>query len=169
MTATYRDGRIEDAEALDRLFDTVFCDTFAHLYRPEDLDAFLTSYGVEDWRSDLADSAYAFRVAESDGEVVGYVKLGPNKLAIESNGPAILLDQLYVARDHHGVGIARELMDWAIGEARQRGATELYLTVFIDNHRARRFYERYGFEPAGRYDFMVGNQADEDVIMRKAL
>ena len=169
MTATYRDGRTEDAEALDRLFDTVFCDTFAHLYRPEDLRAFLTSYGVEDWRADLADSAYAFRVAESDGEVVGYVKLGPNKLPIESNGPAILLDQLYVARDHHGAGIARELMDWAIGEARQRGATELYLTVFIDNHRARRFYERYGFEPVGRYDFMVGNQADEDVIMRKAL
>ena len=60
-------------------------------------------------------------------------------------------------------------MDWALGEASSRGALELYLTVFIDNHRARRFYDRYGFEAVGRYEFMVGNHADEDVIMRKAL
>ena len=37
-------------------------------------------------------------------------------------------------------------MDWALDEARRRGARQLYLSVFIDNHRARRFYERYGFD-----------------------
>ena len=60
-------------------------------------------------------------------------------------------------------------MDWALAEASQRGAKELYLTVYTDNHRARRLYDRYGFEAAGRYAFMVGNQADEDMIMRKRL
>ena len=58
-------------------------------------------------------------------------------------------------------------MDWTFDEARRRGATRLYLTVYIDNHRARRFYDRYGFEAVGRYDFMVGSHADEDIIMRK--
>jgi ribosomal protein S18 acetylase RimI-like enzyme len=57
-------------------------------------------------------------------------------------------------------------MDWVLGEARARRAPELYLSVYIDNHRARRFYDRYGFEPVGRYDFMVGNHADEDILMR---
>mgnify|MGYP006146997509 CR=1 FL=1 len=33
----------------------------------------------------------------------------------------------------------------ALDTARSRGAEELYLTVYTDNHRARRFYERYGF------------------------
>jgi len=169
MTVTYRDGRVKDAEALDRLFDTVFCGTFAHLYRPEDLDAFLTSFTLDDWRRHLADPAYAFRVAEADGDIVGYVKLGPNKLPIAADRPAMLLDQLYIRKEHHGVGIAHTLMDWALEEARHRGAEEIYLTVFIDNGRARRFYDRYGFEAVGRYDFMVGNQADEDIIMRKSL
>jgi ribosomal protein S18 acetylase RimI-like enzyme len=97
------------------------------------------------------------------------VKLGPVKIPVEIERPAILLDQLYVLKEHHGAGVARELMDWALDEARARGAEEIYLTVFVDNHRARRFYDRYGFEAAGRYDFMVGNHADEDIIMRKAL
>ena len=70
---------------------------------------------------------------------------------------------------HHGRGVAAALTDWAVAEARRRGFEELYLTVFTDNPRARRFYERYGFEAVGRYDFMVGNQADEDIIMRKRL
>jgi GNAT superfamily N-acetyltransferase len=169
MSVGFRDGGAGDAEALDRIFDRSFCDTFAHLYSPENLDAFLSSFGADDWKRQLADSAYAFRLAEVAGQPVAYVKLGPVKLDVQPDGPALLLDQLYVLKEHHGSGIARELMDWAIDEALRRGAAELYLTVYVHNHRARRFYDRYGFEAVGRYDFMVGNRVDEDVIMRKRL
>jgi diamine N-acetyltransferase len=169
MTVSFRDAVPADAAALDRIFDTSFCETFAHLYRAEDLDAFLSSFGIADWEEQLDEPAFAIRIAEVDGEPVGYVKLGPLKLPIEADGPALLLDQLYVLKEHHGAGIAPALMDWALEEVARRGARQLFLTVFIDNHRARRFYDRYGFEPVGRYAFMVGSHADEDVIMRKML
>ena len=169
MTVTYRTATPADASALDRIFERSFCDTFAHLYCPEDLRAFLSSFGLADWETQLRDAAYAFRLAEVDGEAVGYVKLGPVKIPVETRRPASLLDQLYVLKEHHGAGSARALMDWALDEARRRSAEELYLTVFTENHRARRFYDAYGFEAVGRYDFMVGSHADEDIIMRKSL
>jgi ribosomal protein S18 acetylase RimI-like enzyme len=169
MIITYRDATSADAAAIDRIFDTSFCDTFAHLYRSEDLDAFLSGFGIADWERQLGDPAYSFRIGEVDGEPAGYLKLGPMKLPFETGGPAILLDQLYILKEHHGVGIAHALMDWAIEVARERAAEAMYLTVYVDNHRAKRFYDRYGFEAVGRYDFMVGNHADEDIIMRKAL
>jgi ribosomal protein S18 acetylase RimI-like enzyme len=169
MSTSYRDATPADAATLDHIFDTSFCDTFAHLYCPEDLETFLSGFGVEDWREVLSDARYAFRLGEVDGEPVGYVKLGPMKLPVETDRRAILLDQLYILKEHHGVGIAHALMDWALDEARRRRAEEMYLTVYVDNHRARRFYDRYGFEAVGRYDFMVGSQADEDIIMRKVL
>ena len=166
---TYRDATPADAAALDGLFDSVFCDTFAHLYRPDDLSAFLSSFSIADWQEHLRDPAFGIRIAESGGVPVGYVKIGPMKLPVETGDSSMLLDQLYVRAEHQGSGIARHLMDWAIEEARRRGAKALYLTVFIENERAKRFYARYGFEDVGRYAFMVGEQADEDMILRKRL
>jgi ribosomal protein S18 acetylase RimI-like enzyme len=169
VTVTYREATPADAATLDRLFDVVFCDTFAHLYRTEDLNAFLSSFGVADWEAQLCGPGFACRIAEADGEAVGYIKLGPMKLPFETRRRAILLDQLYVLKEHHGAGIAHALMDWGLAEGKRRRAEEMYLTVYVDNHRAKRFYDRYGFEAVGRYDFMVGEQADEDIIMRKTL
>ena len=165
----HRNATVADLPAIDRVFRRSFCDTFAHLYRPEDLAAFIAQFTPEAWAEEFADPHYRFRVAEVDGEVVGYVKLGPSALPVETTKRAIELRQIYVLNEHHGSGLAKALSEWAIDEARGQGFEELYLTVYVDNHRARRFYDRYGFEPAGRYDFMVGEHADEDIIMRKTL
>jgi ribosomal protein S18 acetylase RimI-like enzyme len=169
MTIAYRTAGSEDAEPLHELFTRIFCDTFAHLYRPEDLDAFLSGFSIDGWRKQLSDPAYAFRLAQSDETAVGYAKVGPLKLPVEAPDRSVMLYQLYVDGAHHGAGVGKALMDWVVEEARRRDAPALYLTVFTDNHRARRFYDRYGFELAGRYEFMVGNQADEDVILKKML
>ena len=169
MNVTYRTATAADVETIDRTFRTSFCDTFAHLYRPEDLNAFLGKFTREAWLGEIKDSAYVFRLAEDDGRPAGFLKLGPLSLPVEPAGKAIELRQLYVLKDWQGAGIAKELIDWFLAEARERGADEIYLTVYVDNRRARRFYERYGFEVVGSYDFMVGEQADEDLIMRLTL
>lgn len=169
MTIGYRTAVKADAAAIDRVFRTSFCDTFAHLYRPEDLDAFLSKFTLEAWTAELGDESYHFRVAEADGEVIGFVKLGPPELPVERTGPAIELRQLYILHEWRGQRAAQALMDWALAEAKERGGQDLYLTVYTENWRARRFYEKYGFVEVGPYKFMVGEQADEDIIMRASL
>jgi len=169
MNVTYRRAGIEDAAAVDRVFRISFVDTFAHLYRPEDLEAFLAKFSLDAWVRELGDERFVFQLAEADGLPIGFVKLGPPELPIESDEPWVELRQLYVINEWRGAGAARHLMDWALEETRARGVKDLYLTVYTDNHRARRFYEKYGFVEVGPYAFMVGEQADEDVIMRKTL
>lgn len=168
MSVSFRSGAPADAAAVDGIFRSSFCDTFAHLYRPQDLQAFLAGFTLEAWARELADPRYAFQLAEEAGEAVGYVKLGPLTLPVES-AAGMELKQLYLLKAHHGKGVARKLFDWAVDEARQRQASDLFLTLYTQNERARDLYERYGFEPVGRYDFMVGSHADEDIIMRKRL
>ncbi|MBX9814442.1 MAG: GCN5 family acetyltransferase [Proteobacteria bacterium SG_bin5] len=164
-----RGARADEADALSALGKATFVETFGHLYTPENLAAFLENHAPERWAAQLADSAYAIRVAEDEGALVAYAKLGPPSLPFSPRGRPIELRQLYVLKPWHGTGLAARLMDWTIAEARARGADELYLSVFTDNHRARRFYERYGFRFVQTYAFMVGDHADEDHIMRLEL
>lgn len=154
----------DDLAAIDHVFRTSFCDTFAHLYAPEDLDTFLAQFTPQTWQAELADSGYAFSVGEAEGAILGYAKLGPNKLPHVAPNGAVELKQLYLLRQAHGTGLARQLMEWVLAEARRRGAERLALSVWEDNRRAQAFYRRYGFADRGPYDFMVGNQADHDRV-----
>lgn len=169
MTAATRDAHADDLPAIDRLYRTSFVDTFGMLYAPDDLAMFLAQFTPEAWAAEHADPRFAFRLAERDREPVGYAKLGPLKLPVTPAGEAAELHQLYLLGSAHGSGLGASLMEWVIDTARGRGAGELFLSVFTENYRAQRFYRRYGFEIVGPYRFMVGNQADEDVIMRLAL
>ena len=169
MSIEYRTATAVDAEALAELGAHTFTDTFGHLYEPTDLEIFLQNHSPENWDKELNDPAFEVRVAENDGKLVGYVKLGPPHLPFEPRGEAAELRQLYVVEEVKGQGVAQALMEWVIDRARDRRADHLYLSVFTENHRARRFYEKFGFEPEGTYAFMVGNQADEDIVMRLQL
>jgi GNAT superfamily N-acetyltransferase len=165
----YRDATPVDAALMATLGARSFTETFGHLYTPENLAAFLLNHSEPNWRAELSDPRFAVRLAEEDGAAIGFAKVGPPSLPFEPTAPSTELRQLYVLKPWQGVGVAAVLMDWVLAEAGRRGAGELYLSVFVDNHRAQRFYARHGFEAVGRYDFMVGDHADEDIIMRLKL
>lgn len=169
MSVTYRDGRPGDGPRLSDLFCESFAATFGHLYADKDLADFLCQMDADAFEMELASADYAFRLAEEGGTLAGYAKLGPNDLPGEAPAATLELYQLYLRAEWHGKGIAHCLMDWVIAQAKARGASHLQLSVYIDNHRARRFYEKYGFEEVGKYVFMVGTHEDDDRIMRLAL
>jgi ribosomal protein S18 acetylase RimI-like enzyme len=163
----YRDATRADAAAIAEFASRTFCDTFAHLYPPEDLSAFLAKkYGEEIQARELATARY--RLALQDGAIVGYCMMGG--LDIEVDAPnALELHRLYVDGHVKGAGVAKELMRDCLAWARAKGATELYLSVWEDNARAQAFYKRQGFEHVGEHKFMVGNTADRDFIWRLTL
>ena len=166
---SYRDATTADAALMARLGARSFAETFGHLYTPDNLAIFLENHSPENWAGELADPRYAVRIAEAESEAAGFAKLGPPSLPFAVDEASAELRQLYVLTPWQGAGVAQALMDWVIEEARRRGAAALFLSVFVDNHRAQRFYARYGFVGLGRYDFMVGSHADEDIVMRLAL
>ncbi len=166
----YRDARAGDGPELAMMARRCFTDTFGTLYRAGDLSAFLdAAFGADGLPSQLTDPAYAIRLATDDGAIVGFAKIGPVVFPGEWPADAIELHQLYVLGGWHGEGVGPVLMDWALDTAHARGAGQMILSVYIDNHRARRFYERYGFVEIGQYTFMVGDHADDDRLMRRFL
>ena len=72
------------------------------------------------------------------GELAGYGSLKPDE-----SGPAQELDMFYIRADLNGRGYGSMLMKAIQNEYKAGG---LWLWVFAKNERARRFYEKHGFE-----------------------
>ena len=166
---TYRDAIPDDAQAISALFADCFTKTFGALYAPHNLALFLSQQSSQAFAEQLADPDFSFRLAEHDGDLAGFLKLGPADLPGDTPPATIELRQLYVRPEWQGAGVAAALTDWAFDEARRRAKTHLQLSVFVDNPRARRFYESRGFVEVGEYQFMVGDHVDDDRVMRVAL
>lgn len=63
-----------------------------------------------------------------------------------SHAPSAHLEVIVSAQLAQGRGIAQALLDSAETEAQSRGAKSMTLHVFANNQRARRFYDKSGFE-----------------------
>jgi len=56
---------------------------------------------------------------------------------------------IYLLEQFWGKGYGKKIMDFAVNELKCEKTKEIYLWVFEKNHRARRFYEKYGFRADG--------------------
>lgn len=171
MDVVYRDAVAGDCDALSDLMRETFLATFGHLYRADDLAAFLAaSYTPARQYAELIDPDVDTRMAWRGDTAVGYAQIGPFKLPYDAGTARSLeLYRLYVRKDVQGGGVAAALMEWSLGQMRIRGATQAFLGVWCENARAQRFYARYGFEKVGAYQFPVGAQLDDEWILRAPL
>lgn len=170
---TYRDAAPTpgDAAALAAIGAATFVDTFGHLYRAQDLRAFLDGdHSPAAAAALLARPGVAARFALLEGTIAGYAVVAPNALPhVPAKLRAAELKRLYLLPALQGAGVADALMDWAEGVARAAGFEAMALSVFSDNHRAKRFYARRGFTHLGDYRFLVGAQADLEHVWMKPL
>jgi len=163
-----------DARALAQLGHDSFCAAFAHLYRPEDLAAFLQDvYSEAAVAEEIADPHIVHRLAADGpgGPLTGFCKLRhPSSYAEYSDAQnPISLGQLYCDPARTGEGIGAALMDWAMEEAQDRSCDAIQLSVWSENTRAQAFYRRHGFAKIADIDFWVGTHRDDEFLFEVRL
>jgi diamine N-acetyltransferase len=161
-----------DVPALAELGRASFVAAFGHLYAPDDLAAFLAStHDPAVVAGRIADPLRLYRVADEGDRLSGYVQLiladcfdHPTDAAFP-----VTLGSLYCAPDGTGKGTGAALLEWALAEARTRGADEMRLSVWSGNEGAQRFYARYGFVHVADTDFWVGSHRDDEFLYARRL
>ena len=100
---------------------------------------------LQSWIAGVADDCLVHIAEDNNGVILGLtlVRLRPEPLSHE---PSAHLEAIAVAKGAEGKGIAKALLDTAEDEARRHGAQTMTLHVFSTNARARRFYERSGYD-----------------------
>jgi GNAT superfamily N-acetyltransferase len=89
-------------------------------------------------------------VARRAARAVGFTQLYPS---FTSTGAAriFVLNDLYVAPEAEGQGVATALMKAAEAFARSQGAISLRLATGVGNHRAQALYQRTGWTRTDAY------------------
>jgi GNAT superfamily N-acetyltransferase len=104
-------------------------------------DAYVTAF-----RDVTADPRNHLVVAEIDGEVAGTLQLtyipGISRMGAER----AQIEGVRVAAAHRSRGLGREMINWAVGQAKARGCGLVQLTSDKRRSDAIRFYESLGFE-----------------------
>jgi putative acetyltransferase len=129
-TCTLRPYTAADEDAAIELWRRTWQQHYPHLDFSARLD-----WWRERWRSELVPVAQVV-VAEDNGVMIGFVTID-----VKTG----YLDQIVVAPEAWGGGIAKALLD----EAKRRSPTCIELLVNKDNARAIGFYEKHGFVYAG--------------------
>ncbi len=127
---TLRPYTAADEEAAIELWRRTWAQHYPHINFTARVD-----WWRERWRKELVPVARIV-LAEIDGALAGFVTVDPKTL---------YLDQIVVAPEHWGAGVARALLV----EAKRISPGGLDLRVNKDNFRAIRFYEKHGFNYAG--------------------
>jgi ribosomal-protein-alanine N-acetyltransferase len=109
-------------------------------------------------RGPLATRSYT--VAEVGGGIVGYGGLA----AVNRRGEILTIA---VVQDHWGTGLGSRLLAELLAHATAFSCREVLLEVRIDNTRAQRLYERFGFQPIGlRRGYYQPGKVDALVMRR---
>jgi ribosomal protein S18 acetylase RimI-like enzyme len=156
-----------DAPTLSRIGTASFIETFGHLYKEEDLLAFLAkNHAAETYQGLLVDPDFALWIAEtSDGEAVAYCVAGPCSLPVPDMPPKSgELARLYLLAAHKGQGLGVKMLDIALAWLKER-YDHVYLSVYYKNVRAQKLYQGRGFVKIHDYFYMVGDHADPEWIM----
>jgi len=86
-------------------------------------------------------------VAELDERVIGWAALGPTSSRWAYRGVAE--SSVYVARDHHGHGVGRRLMEALIERSEAAGIWTIQTSIFPENAASLRLHHDVGFRAVG--------------------
>ena len=166
-----RTATIDDVAVLTELSVTTFRDKFGPLNSAEDMDMYVANeMNIDKLTAELADKDNLFFMAYYGEQPIGYAKLRTKEATDELRDKnAIELERLYVLQDHQSKKAGTALINYCLAYATTHKYDTMWLGVWEHNDGARRFYERLGFELFGSHPFVLGNDLQTDVLMKKNL
>lgn len=166
-----RPAHLNDALCLGMLATQVFLDNYA----PAGIRAAIASEALRSFSTAAIetvlsrDNCFVF-IAELDDHLVGFaqVTIGTPQVLVRTAAPAEL-DRLYVQEPFTRIGLGSRLIAQAESQARILGASAMWLTPWVHNHRALQFYAKQGYRDLGATWFEMDGEQHENRVLCKDL
>jgi ribosomal protein S18 acetylase RimI-like enzyme len=166
---TTRLATLDDVDTLVKISVKTFRETFAEANTKEDMKLYVAkAFSRDQLIKELNDPASTFLLALDGETVVGYAKLRAGENPHELHGErGIEIERIYTLRDYLGKSVGKLLMQTCLDLATERGYHLVWLGVWEYNPRAIAFYEKWGFKKFGSHPFLLGNDLQTDLLMKR--
>lgn len=146
-----------------------FWDTFAPGNTKEIMDAYMKeAFEESKMRKELKAKDSWFYFIKQNGVPVGYLKVNINDSQTEEMGKdAFEVQRIYIKKEYKRKGLGTKLMNFAFDLCKKHNKKFLWLGVWEYNPEAQSFYRKLGFVQDGAHTFMMGEDAQTDIIMKK--
>lgn len=162
----------KDLEILRDLEVQTYQETFGpYIQQPDMEHYFAHELSLATIESELADpESEHYFVLDEQGQPVGFLKFNWGQAQTEHElEQAFEIHRIYVLDSHQGLGLGKEMFDFALEEAVKRGFSWAWLGVWERNFKAQNFYFKYGFEKFSQHEYITGETVDTDWLLRKRL
>lgn len=146
-----------DVHLLSVIGTQTILESHGHSASPEDMQHYVgKNMSEEAFTEELSNTDNLYYIIYSDNEPVGYAKIvlnEPNPNVAAQN--VTKLGRIYILKKFLGQPFGKELFDYIQNISKQHDQAGMWLNVWIENHRAFKFYQKQGFKIVGSYDFVV--------------
>jgi ribosomal protein S18 acetylase RimI-like enzyme len=126
------------------------------------------TFTAEKIKREILEPGSTFLIAYDQKNIAGFMRLrtGHEPPELKSEKP-LEIERIYATKPYIGKFVGKLLMDEAFVYAREHKFSTVWLGVWEHNLRAIRFYEKTGFEKFSDHVFMLGTDAQTDLLMKK--
>ncbi len=162
---------LPDIAELQLIGRLTFAETFAAGNTAENLKKYLDEgFSLEKLTAELTNAGSEFYFAKQGQLVVGYLKINVGEAQTElKDTSALEIERIYVLKALHGKQVGQQLYEKALAIAQQMQAAYLWLGVWEENPRAIQFYKKNGFVAFDKHIFILGEDAQTDIMMKLML
>lgn len=166
-----RGAGTEDIALLVELGKKTFYEAFHEQNTEEDMRLFLEEkFTNAVLAEEMREAGALFFVAWWEGKAVGFSKVREGHEPPElSDTKALEVERIYVDKDYQGKKIGMYLMENNLDYGKRNGYAVIWLGVWEHNSKAIRFYESKNFRTFGSHGFMLGNDLQTDILMKRML
>lgn len=168
MNLVFKRCSKRDIKELTQISWNTFYESYKDKNDPDNFKQFLDAkFNEQQLLSEINNPNCHFYFVYDNSLLVGYFKLNENEAQTEAfKEPTIELERIYVLKQYQGRGYGKFMIRKAKELSGDSNADFLWLGVWKINENAIRFYEREGFKKFGTHIYTVGNEDQEDWVMK---
>ncbi len=139
-----------EQQRLADLATEIWLEHFTPIIGREQVEYMLTHYhSLAIIGEQIAEQHYAYFLLVEQGQALGYLGVQPKE-------DGLFLSKLYIRRAARGKGLGKQTIAFIKDFAKQRGLSEIKLTVNRDNHDTIAAYLKLGFVKTGEQSADIG-------------